>query len=115
NAAADLNHWMNAPDSAAPKEVLESGKCVAIVPDMVKGGFVIGGNHGRGVATCRTGKGWSAPAFFVVTGGSFGAQIGLESVDLVMLIMNDKGMQDLLSSQFKLGGEAGVAPGPGGR
>ena len=114
-AADDLQQLMNAPDSAIPNEVLESAKCVAIVPDMVKGGFVIGGNHGRGVATCRTGHGWSAPAFFVVTGGSWGAQIGLESVDLVMLIMNDKGMQNLLTSQFKLGGEAGVAAGPVGR
>ena len=115
NAADDLQKLMNAPDAAVPKEVLDSAKCVAIVPDMVKGGFVIGGNHGRGVATCRTGNGWSAPAFFVVTGGSWGAQIGLESVDLVMLIMNDKGMQNLLSSNFKLGGEAGVAAGPIGR
>src|SRR5215470_1345642 len=115
NAADDLNQLMNAPDAAVPKEVLESAKCVAIVPDMVKGGFVIGGNHGRGVATCRTGNGWSAPAFFALTGGSWGAQIGLESVDLVMLIMNQKGMDQLLSNQFKVGAEAGVAAGPVGR
>ena len=114
-AADDLQKLMNAPDAGAPKEVLESAKCVAIVPDMVKGGFVIGGNHGRGVATCRTGNGWSAPAFFTLSGGSWGAQIGLESVDLVMLIMNDKGMQDLLSSNFKLGAEAGLSAGPVGR
>jgi lipid-binding SYLF domain-containing protein len=115
NAADDLRQLMNAPDAAVPQEVLESAKCVAIVPDMVKGGFVVGGNHGRGVATCRTGNGWSAPAFFVVSGGSWGAQIGLESVDLVMLVMNQKGMDQLLSNQFKLGGEAGVAAGPVGR
>src|SRR5215471_5879723 len=76
-AADDLQKLMNAPDAAVPKEVLESAKCVGIVPDMVKGGFVIGGNHGRGVATCRTGNGWSAPAFFTLSGGSLGPQIGL--------------------------------------
>jgi len=110
-----LNEIMNAPDSAIPAEVLESAKCVAIVPDMVKGGFVLGAKHGRGVATCRTANGWTAPAFFTLTGGSWGPQIGVEAVDLVMLIMNDKGMQDLLSSNFHLGGEAGVAAGPVGR
>jgi lipid-binding SYLF domain-containing protein len=114
-AADDLQKLMNAPDAAIPSDVLSAAKCVAIVPDMVKGGFVIGGNHGRGVATCRTGKGWSAPAFFTLSGGSWGAQIGLESVDLVMLIMNDKGMQNLLSSNFKLGAEAGASAGPIGR
>ena len=114
-ASTNLNQLMGAPDSAIPKEVLESAKCVAIVPSMIKGGFVVGGQHGRGVASCRTGNGWSAPAFFTLTGGTFGAQIGAEAVDLVMVIMNDKGMQDLLSSNFKLGGEAGVAAGPVGR
>jgi len=114
-AGSDLGELMNAPDSSIPKDVLESAKCVAIVPDMVKGGFVVGGRHGRGVATCRTPQGWSDPAFFVITGGSWGAQIGLESVDLVMLVMNDQGMQDLLSSQFKLGAAASVAAGPVGR
>jgi SH3 domain-containing YSC84-like protein 1 len=116
DAGADLQKLMEAPDSAAPQEVLKSAKCVAVVPDMVKGGFVFGATHGRGVATCRTPEGgWSQPAFFVVTGGSWGAQIGVESVDLVMVIMNDKGMQQLLSSEFKLGAEGGVAAGPVGR
>jgi lipid-binding SYLF domain-containing protein len=115
DAGKDLDEIMGAPDSQIPAEVLESAKCVAVVPDMVKGGFVIGGQHGRGVATCRTANGWSAPAFFALTGGSWGAQIGAQSVDLIMLVMNDKGMQDLLSSQFKLGGEAGIAAGPVGR
>lgn len=115
DAGADLNKLMGAPDSAIPQDVLRDAKCVAVVPDMVKGGFVFGATHGRGVATCRTHEGWSQPAFFVVTGGSWGAQIGLESVDLVMVIMNEQGMQQLLSSQFKLGGEAGVAAGPVGR
>ena len=115
DAAKDLDQIMGAPDSQIPAEVLQSAKCVAVVPDMVKGGFVIGAQHGRGVATCRTGSGWSAPAFFTVTGGTWGAQIGAQSADVVMLIMNDKGMQDLLSSQFKLGGEASIAAGPIGR
>ena len=114
-AGTDLTQLMGAPDSSIPAEVLESAKCVAVVPSMVKGGFVIGGQHGRGVATCRTGNGWSTPAFFTVTGGSWGAQIGVEAVDLVMVIMNDKGMNDLMSSNFKLGAEGGVAAGPVGR
>jgi lipid-binding SYLF domain-containing protein len=115
DAGEDLQKLMAAPDSSIPQDVLRSAKCVAVVPDMVKGGFIVGGTHGRGVATCRTRESWSEPAFFVVTGGSWGAQIGLESVDLVMLVMTDKGMQQLLSSEFKLGAEGGVAAGPVGR
>jgi SH3 domain-containing YSC84-like protein 1 len=115
DAGKDLDQIMGAPDSQIPAEVLQAAKCVAVVPDMVKGGFVIGAQHGRGVATCRTGHGWSAPAFFTLNGGTWGAQIGAQSADVVMLIMNDKGMQDLLSSQFKLGGEASIAAGPVGR
>jgi lipid-binding SYLF domain-containing protein len=110
-----LNEIMSAPDKAIPGEVLESAKCVAIVPDMVKGGFVFGGKHGRGVATCRTANGWSAPAFFTLSGGSWGAQIGLEKVDVVMLITSDRGMENLLNSEFKLGAEGAVAAGPVGR
>jgi lipid-binding SYLF domain-containing protein len=115
NAGDDLKQLMNAPDNGIPQEVLSDAKCIAVVPDMVKGGFVFGANHGRGVATCRTGHGWSQPAFFAITGGTWGAQIGLESVDLVMVFLGDAGMQELLSSQFKLGAEAGVAGGPVGR
>ena len=115
DAGTDLQELMNAPDAAVPQEVLKAAKCVAIVPDMVKGGFVVGGRHGRGVATCRTENGWSAPAFFTLSGGSWGAQIGVASLDVVMLIMNDQGMQDLLKSEFKLGGEASIAAGPVGR
>jgi lipid-binding SYLF domain-containing protein len=115
NAGDNLKQLMNAPDKAIPQDVLANAKCVAVVPDMVKGGFVFGANHGRGVATCRTGEGWSQPAFFAITGGTWGAQIGLESVDLVMVFVGDAGMKELLSSEFKLGGEAGVAGGPIGR
>src|ERR1700757_3949217 len=114
NAGTDLKQLMNTPDNAIPQEVLADAKCIAVVPDMVKGGFVFGANHGRGVATCRTGNGWSQPAFFTISGGTWGAQIGLESVDLVMVFLGDAGMKELLSSQFKLGAEAGVAGGPGG-
>ena len=115
NSGNDLKALMNAPDSAIPQEVLADAKCIAVVPDMVKGGFVIGANHGRGVATCRTGNGWSQPAFLAITGGTWGAQIGLESVDLVMVFLGDAGAKELLNSQFKLGAEAGVAAGPLGR
>ncbi len=115
DAAKDLNELTNAADQGIPETVLADAKCVAIVPDMVKGGFVIGAQHGRGVATCRTSNGWSAPAFFTLTGGTWGAQIGAESVDVVMLAMNDQGMNQMLDSNWKVGGEAGVAAGPIGR
>lgn len=115
NAGDNLKALMNAPDSAIPQNVLADAKCIAVVPDMVKGGFVIGANHGRGVATCRTGNGWSQPAFIAITGGTWGAQIGVESVDLVMVFLGDAGAKELLNSQFKLGAEAGVAAGPLGR
>src|ERR1044071_6229401 len=110
-----LTQIANAPDKGIPEEVLAKAKCVAIVPHLVKGGFVFGGKHGRGVATCRTADGWSAPAFISVGGGSAGLQIGVEGVDLIMLIMNDKGMQQLLSSKFQISGEGSAAAGPVGR
>jgi lipid-binding SYLF domain-containing protein len=106
---------MAAPDKGIPQEVLEHAKCIAVVPHMVKGGFIFGAEGGRGVATCRTADGWSAPAFFAITGGSWGLQIGVEGVDLVMVIQNEKGMQQLLASKFQLGGDASVAAGPVGR
>src|SRR6204780_2251252 len=115
-AAADvLNEIQGAPDSGIPQEVLASAECVAVVPSMLKGGFIVAANYGRGLASCRTPKGWSAPAFFTVAGGGVGFQIGGQAVDLVMLIMNDNGMKNLLSSQFKLGADASVAAGPVGR
>jgi len=110
-----LHAIMATPDKGIPEEVLSNAKCILIVPDLIKGGFVFGGKHGRGVATCRTSNGWSAPAFVSVGGGSWGLQIGIEDVDLVMLIMNDQGMQHLLSSKFELTGEGSVAAGPVGR
>jgi len=115
-AAADvLDEIQGAPDKGIPQEVLGSAECVAVVPSLLKGGFIVGGRFGRGLASCRTPKGWSAPAFFAVKGGSVGLQIGGQAVDLVMLIMNNDGMQHLLSSKFSLGADASVAAGPVGR
>ncbi len=115
SAADVLNEIQGASDQGIPEEVLGSAQCVAVVPSMLKAGFIVGGRYGRGVASCRTPKGWSAPAFFTIAGGSFGLQIGGQAVDLVMLIMNDEGMKNLLSSKFKLGADASVAAGPVGR
>ncbi len=114
-AATILDEIQAAPDQGIPEEVLGSAECVAVVPSMLKGGFIVGGRYGRGVASCRTPKGWSAPAFFLVEGGSFGLQIGGQAVDLIMLVMNENGMKNLLSSKFKLGADASVAAGPVGR
>ncbi len=115
HAGRILHEVMAAPDSGIPKEVLEHAKCIAVVPHMLKGGFVFGAQNGRGVTTCRTSSGWSAPAFFALTGGSWGLQIGLEGVDLVMIIQNEQGMRQLMSSKFQLGGDASAAAGPVGR
>ena len=114
-ASEVLTQMASAPDKGIPEEVLGKAKCIAIVPHLVKGGLVFGGKHGRGVATCRTAEGWSAPAFISVGGGSWGLQIGVEGVDLIMVIMNDKGMQQLLSSKFQVSGEGSAAAGPVGR
>ena len=106
---------MDAPDSGIPLGLLDRAKCIAIIPGDVKFAFIFGGNYGRGVATCRTEHGWSAPMFIAVDGGSVGYQIGGSSTDLVMLFMNDHALKHLLSDKFKLGGEASVAAGPVGR
>src|SRR6266705_2808839 len=115
SAVEVLHAIMATPDKGIPEEVLSNAKCILVVPNLIKGGFIFGGKHGRGVATCRTVDGWSAPAFVSVGGGSAGLQIGLEGVDLVMLVMNDQGFQHLLSSKFELTGEGSVAAGPVGR
>ena len=111
NAGDVLKQIMDAPDKGIPEEVLDGAKCVVVVPHLIKGGFIFGGKHGRGVASCRTSAGWSAPAFISVSGGSWGLQIGVEGVDLIMLVMNDKGLQHLLSSKFQLSGEGSAAAG----
>lgn len=114
-SATVLNEIMATPDNAIPDNVMEDAKCVAVVPSMINVALGFGGKHGKGVATCRTATGWSAPAPFSITGGSWGLQIGGQAVDLVMLIMNEKGMQHLLSSKFQLGANASASAGPVGR
>ncbi len=106
---------MNAPDRGIPQDLLESAKCIAIIPGDVKFAFIFGGNYGRGLATCRTGHGWSAPMFLAIDGGSVGYQIGGSSTDIVLLFMNDRALQSLLGDKFKLGADASVAAGPVGR
>jgi len=110
-----LNEIMATPDKAIPDKVMDDAKCVAVIPSMIKIAVGFGGNHGKGVATCRTDRGWSAPAPITITGGSWGLQLGGQAVDLVMIVTNDQGMQHLLSSKFKLGAEASAAAGPVGR
>jgi lipid-binding SYLF domain-containing protein len=115
HAGAVLHEIMAAPDRGIPEDVLQHAKCIAVVPHLLKGGFVVGAENGRGVATCRTENGWSAPAFFAITGGSWGLQIGVEGVDLVMVIQGEKGMERLVSSKFEIGADASAAAGPVGR
>src|SRR6478672_10764552 len=116
HSAKVMHEIMAAPDKGIPDEVVEKAKCIAVVPHMVKGGFIFGAQGGKGVATCRTSSGaWSAPSFFAVTGGSWGAQIGVEGIDLVMTIMNDAGMKALLNNKVQLGGDASASAGPVGR
>ena len=114
-AGTSLHEIMAAPDKGIPEEVLTGAKCIAVIPNMGKGGFIVGGEHGRGVVTCRTKSGWSAPAFISIGGGNFGFQAGAQEVDLIVLFMNDAGVKKLLSSKFELSGEASAAAGPVGR
>jgi len=115
NATTVLHEIMGTPDKGIPEEVLEHAKCVAVIPHMIKGGFIFGAKSGKGVATCRTENGWSAPAFITISGGSWGLQIGVEAVDVVLIIQNEKGVQRLLESNFQIGGDASAAAGPVGR
>jgi lipid-binding SYLF domain-containing protein len=115
SGATVIKEIMSAPDAGVPDEIINNAKCIAVLPSMLKGAFMVGGEYGKGVASCRTEKGWSAPAFFSMKGGSFGFQIGGQAADIVMLIMNDEGMNNLLESKFKLGADASVAAGPVGR
>src|SRR5882762_4144568 len=114
-ASKVLTEVMATPDKAIPNKVMSDAKCLAIIPNMVKIAIGFGGSHGKGIATCRTPNGWSAPAPITITGGSWGLQLGGQAVDLVMVIMNDQGMQHLLASKFKLGAEGSAAAGPVGR
>lgn len=115
-SARVLDEIMGTPDKAIPDKVMGDAKCLAVIPSMVKIAVGFGGSHGKGVATCRTESGrWSAPAPITITGGSWGLQLGGQAVDLVMVVMNNDGMQHLLSSKFKLGADASAAAGPVGR
>src|ERR1700728_379356 len=116
NSAKVLDEIMATPDKAIPDKVMSGAKCIAVIPSMVKIAVGFGGNHGKGVATCRTENGrWSGLAPITITGGSWGLQLGGQAVDLVMIVTNDDGMQHLLSSKFKLGADASAAAGPVGR
>jgi lipid-binding SYLF domain-containing protein len=115
DAASVFNEIMGAPDNAIPKELVDKAQAIAVFPGVLKAAFVFGGRGGKGVISRRTAEGWSAPAFFNLGGGSFGAQIGADKTDYVLLIMNEKGLNGLLGDKFEIGGEAGVTAGPVGR
>jgi len=110
-----LDQIMNAKDSTIPLNIMQQATCIAVVPGLIKGAFVVGAQYGQGVVTCRTGHGWSAPVFIRMAGGSFGFQIGGQSTDLILVAVNDRGFQDLLKDKFKIGGDASAAAGPVGR
>jgi lipid-binding SYLF domain-containing protein len=114
-SAKVLHELMNAPDQRIPDHVLKHATCIAVIPHLMKGGFIFGAEEGKGVATCRSPRGWSAPTFIQMGGGSWGTQFGVEAVDLVMVIRGRQGLQKLLSSKFELGRDASVAVGPMGR
>jgi lipid-binding SYLF domain-containing protein len=114
-SAEVLNEIMGTPDKAIPDKIMDHSKCLAVVPSIVKIAVGFGGEHGKGVVTCRTARGWSAPAPISITGGSWGLQLGGQAIDLVMVVTNDQGMQHLLASKFKLGADASAAAGPVGR
>jgi lipid-binding SYLF domain-containing protein len=114
-AAKVFTEIMNAPDKGIPQNIIDGAECVAVFPEVIKAGFIIGGRGGRGVASCRVGNTWSAPVYFNIGGGSFGAQIGVESTDFVLLFMNKDGVNTLLKNKFEVGGEASVSAGPVGR
>lgn len=114
-AAEALKEIMNAPDKGVPSEILAKAQCVVMIPGVKKAGFIVGARYGRGYSTCRTSNGWSAPAPVFLGGGSYGAQIGAEGVDLLLVVMNDTGVQKLLSSKFEIGVDASAAAGPLGR
>ncbi len=115
-SAKVLTEIMGTPDKAIPDKVMRDAKCIAVIPSMIKIAVGFGGNHGKGVATCRTESGkWSAPAPITITGGSWGLQLGGQAIDLVMVVTNQQGMDHLLASKFKLGADASAAAGPVGR
>lgn len=114
-AKSVMDQVMAANDAQIPMNILQQATCVAVIPGMIKGALIFGGQYGQGVVTCRTGHGWSAPVFIRAAGGSWGLQIGGQSTDLILVAVNDRGMQDLLKSKFKIGADASAAAGPVGR
>ena len=115
DATEVFNEIMATPDKSIPQDLLAKAECVVIVPGMKKGAFIVGAEFGKGFATCRKGAGWGAPAAIKVEGGSFGFQIGGQDTDVIMLVMNKRGMDHLMKSKFTLGADAAVAAGPVGR
>jgi lipid-binding SYLF domain-containing protein len=115
DASAVFGEIMSAEDRAIPRAILGKAEGIAIFPSTVKAGFVVGGMRGRGVLSARTASGWSSPAFLTLTGGSFGLQIGGQAADIVLVINDRRGLENLVRNQFKLGADAGVAAGPVGR
>jgi len=114
-AAKVFGEIMGTPDKGIPKDLLNKAECVAVFPSVIKAGFIVGGKSGRGVASCRTKAGWSAPAFLEIKGGSVGLQVGGQSTDVVLLFMNTEGLKKLVGNKVELGGDASVAAGPVGR
>jgi lipid-binding SYLF domain-containing protein len=110
-----IDEIMQTPDKSIPKSVMQKATCIAVVPSFKKGAFIVGAQYGQGVVTCRTAQGWSGPVFIRMEGGSFGFQAGGQGTDLVLVAVNQKGMQDLLKSKFKIGGDAAATAGPVGR
>jgi lipid-binding SYLF domain-containing protein len=115
NSRSIIDEIMQTPDKGVPDSIVKQATCIAVVPSLKKGAFIVGGEYGQGVVTCRTGRGWSGPVFIRMAGGSFGFQIGGQGTDLVLVAVNDKGLQNLLKSKFKIGGDASASAGPVGR
>lgn len=115
NSRLVIDQIMQTPDKGIPDGIVKSATCIAVVPSLKKGAFIVGAQYGQGVVTCRTGRGWSGPVFIRMEGGSFGFQIGGQGTDLVLVAVNDKGLQDLLKNKFKIGGDAAASAGPVGR
>lgn len=115
NARTVVDQVMQTPDKSIPDSIVQQATCIAVVPSLKKGAFIVGAQYGQGVVTCRTGRGWSGPVFIRMAGGSFGFQIGGQGTDLILVAVNDKGLQDLLKNKFKIGGDAAASAGPVGR
>lgn len=115
NSRTVIDEIMQTPDKGIPNDIVKQATCIAVIPSMKKGAFIVGAQYGQGVVTCRTGRGWSGPVFIRMAGGSFGFQIGGQGTDLVLVAVNDKGLQALLKSKFKIGGDIAASAGPVGR